>query len=297
MLKPTTAMALLLGAIWSCGASAQEASPAKAPVPAAASTAATTATEPTANAAMPTVSDEAAAPAAGGGSGATSAASASDAASTLAAPGAAKLEVVYSTSLHHGLSLKETPKEVQIVSRDHTHRIVGAQLALNAVLTISGGGPRLGFATFAKGDLAGSDLPALEDRRHVHNPVPTDFVRMLKTAIGAKLVEHDSLRDRSFKHPVVVGGGSARLMYETLTGEADRYFLQLDLTVYKRKESIGLLAWNPDVRVDCSGRSERTAVLEEWAADNYLPVQAQLQQQLKACEQKVLAELPNLLAN
>ena len=93
------------------------------------------------------------------------------------------------------------------------------------------------------------------------------------------------------------GGGSARLMYETLTGEADRYFLQLDLTVYKRKKSIGLLAWNPDVRVDCSGRSERTAVLEEWAADNYLPVQAQLQQQLKACEQKVLAELPNLLAN
>jgi hypothetical protein len=206
----------------------------------------------------------------------------------------ATLNVVYTTMMGPNSTLKEVPREVRLIRRESTQKNIGQQVALNVLLFAVGGG--LGAQGFSKDELNGIDVPDVQDRAYLKNPVAEEYVVTLKSAINEKLADNSSYKGKTFKQPVMVQGGRASLIYESLAGEPINYFLKLDLLVAKRKESAGMLTFNPVVYVDCSGRSEQSMVLENWAQENYKSVSVELKKMLDSCQSKVVANIDNLLA-
>jgi len=204
---------------------------------------------------------------------------------------AGTLKVSYSTTLIDRSRLNEAPTEVQLVQRETTGRNVAAQVGLNVLMMALGGGA--GVSTFSKDDLAGDPIEGVVDRSNLANPVSTGFVQSLQEAVSARMAEEGRWRDRSFTHPLVVGGGRATLVYDNLMGsEEPQYQLALRLDVYKRREG----NWPVAPRlVLCDGRSQTAQPLAQWAASSYVGVQQELQRMLGACQEKVVAGLPGLL--
>jgi len=201
------------------------------------------------------------------------------------------VRVQYSTTFSDGSWLKEIPKEVRMVKRETTGKVVAAQVALNILMLATGGGG--GFQTFSKNDLVGDRIESAQ-RDNLRNPTSTDFVRRLDDRVQAAIRADETLRQRAFEHPLVVAGGNARLVYDALAGTDEaKYALKSRLQVYKRKEATRL--WSPSVSVDCAEPSGEALPEAEWAADDYALVRTSLQSMLDACEGAVLARLPELL--
>lgn len=204
-------------------------------------------------------------------------------------PGAVKVD--YSSAFINGAKLKEVPTEVLIVKREDTGNAVAAQVGLNVLMLALGGG--VAASGFSKDDLKGAPIEDVADRRYLQNPVPAGFVQSLQTAVDARMAQDKLAQAQSFRYPLVVGGGSAQLVYDSLTGaEVPNYQLLLSLDVYKRRESNWVL---PPNLVACSGRSEPAQPLAYWAEGSYRNVQQALSRMLADCQAKVLADLPNLL--
>ncbi len=202
------------------------------------------------------------------------------------------VQVVYSQYYPDGSRLKEIPTEVTIVKREATSKNVASQVALNVVMLALGGG--VGFQSFSKDGLKGVPVDGLNERANVQNPVATRFVSDLQAKVAAAVQENAAWRDRHYREPLTVAGGSTRLVYETLAGtDEERFRLKTDLTVYKRKESANLLS--PNLVVDCQDASPEPLTQSQWAEAEYRSVKIQLDAMLAACETKVLAELPSLL--
>ncbi|TFY97339.1 hypothetical protein [Ramlibacter rhizophilus] len=219
--------------------------------------------------------------------------SAHDGAPRLHPPGRVKVE--YSTSFGDGSWLQEPPTEVLLLRREATQKQIGRQLALNAFLLVAT--RSVGFQTFSKEQLKGIPIPDVQDRSNLQNPVPTTFVNSLERTVNDRVSKDPEFRGKTFQHPIVVGGGFASLVYESLVGESTDYYLRLDLNVYKQRKSASIFNFTPPAIVNCAKRSEGARPLEEWAADSYQPLKTQLEQILAACERKVIAELGTLLAN
>lgn len=201
------------------------------------------------------------------------------------------LKVDYSQTYIDGSRLEETPTEVRIVQRETTGRNVAAQVGLNVLMLALGGGVVMN--TFGKDDLTGDEITDVTNRVHLINPVPTAFVKSLQDAVDARMAQEGIWKDRDFRNPLIVGGGRAALVYDTLTGSGDplyQFVLQLD--VYKRGEGSWVM---PPRLVQCSGRSEPPQPLAQWAESSYAGVKQELNRMLDACQQKVLAQLPDLL--
>ncbi|MBG7621993.1 hypothetical protein I5R65_21185 [Herbaspirillum sp. AP02] len=159
-----------------------------------------------------------------------------------------------------------------------------------------GGGMALN--TFDKGDLKGDKLDDVKDRKHVRNPVSTDYVGKLSKEINAALQARTELKPGAYKNSVMVAGGSATLIYESLTGdEANLYKMNTELTIYKRKEDAGMFTISPFVEVSCNRVSEKALPLEDWAKDDYVMVQQWVDETLDQCSKKVVGALPDLLAS
>lgn len=201
------------------------------------------------------------------------------------------LRVQYATTLADGSRLKESLQEVLIVKRENTGKVVAAQVAFNILMLATGGGG--GFRTFSKNDLRGDRIEAMQ-RDNLRNPTSTDFVRRLEERVQAVIDADETLRQRTFEHPLVVGGGFARLVYDTLAGtDEEKFTLDADLNVFKRKEVTNL--WSPNVVVSCGEASDAPRPLSDWAANEFALVRATLQSRLDACEEAVVARLPELL--
>jgi hypothetical protein len=187
--------------------------------------------------------------------------------------------------------LKEAPTEVTIVQRKTTGKVVAAQVGLNILMLALGGG--VGGFTFSKDDLKGERIEDVEDRTNLKNPVPTAFVQSLQEAIKNRMDDNNMGQNQTFRYSIVVGGGSANLIYESLIGsEEPRYQLVLKLNVYKRAKR----GWFKSVPpVDCSDKSAPAQPLAYWADSSYSNVRQELDRMLSACQSKVLDNLPNLL--
>lgn len=214
-------------------------------------------------------------------------------ASTLTKQPPGTLKVAYTTHYPDNTQLKEVPTEVRIVHREATQRHVAGQLALNVFMFALANS--LHVQSFSKDDLNGRAIEHASTREHLRKPVSAEFVQRLQDRIDAALKADKALQTRSFAYPLRVGGGYARLVYETLLGTDEEQFrLKNDLVVYKRKENASLWG-SPFVVVDCESTSSEPQPLSQWAQQDYLKVSIELQAALDSCEAKVLAALPELL--
>ncbi|MDR0479220.1 MAG: hypothetical protein LBH31_05345 [Burkholderiaceae bacterium] len=205
------------------------------------------------------------------------------------APGV--LQVAYSTRFIDGSVLKEPPTEVTIVRRETTGRSAAAQVGLNVLMLALGGG--VAVKGFSKNDLKGERIEDASDRTNLQNPVQTAFVQSLQEAVNARMTQNHIGQDRSFRYPLLAGGGSANLIYDTLLGSEDaQYRLVLHLDVYKRRENSWVM---PPILVKCSDQSDPPQPLAYWSESSYSHVRQELDRMLAACQEKVLADLPSLL--
>lgn len=203
------------------------------------------------------------------------------------------IEVQYSQAYPDGTWLKEIPTEVTIVRRQATVNNVAGQVALNLVMLALGGG--VGVQAFDKNGLRGVRIEDAATRVNLKNPVAGEFLSRLQGRLDAAVREHPQLRDGVWQKPVLVAGGSVRLVYETLSGDAEeRFRLKNDLVIYKSREKTGLLTFSRPVMVDCRDESAEPLPQEEWARDDYRLIKLQLDAMLAACETKVLAQVPVL---
>jgi hypothetical protein len=207
-------------------------------------------------------------------------------------PGA--LKVVYSQHYPDGSYLKEQPTEVRLVTREATTKNVATQVGLNLLLLSVGA---LSFRGFSKDDLNGRAVDGPTDRVNLHNPIPTDFVARLQTRVDSAIQSSDRLKTQTYAHPLVVGGGSTRLVYENLAGtEEVTYRLKTDLVVYrKRGNGASIKSLMAPRKVSCADQSAHAWSQSRWGEGNYLPVKQQLDVLLEGCEAKVLASLDELL--
>jgi len=201
-----------------------------------------------------------------------------------------RLTVTYSAQHADGSRLKEAPSEVTLVTREATNRLTASQIGLNVLLLALG---TVAIRPFSKDDLRGVPIEEAGDRAHLRNPVPTAFVRSLQAAVDARVEQEADWRTRTFHRPLMVGGGWAALVYDTLVGTDDPgYQISLKLDVYKQPET-GWLASTR--RVECSGQSEPPRPMAYWAQAGHAAVQEQLALLLAACQDKVVVDLPRLL--
>lgn len=203
------------------------------------------------------------------------------------------VQVEYSTRYFDGSILKRPPAEVQLVRREDVSKAVAGQVGLNILmlaLRAGLGGP----GSFNKDDMAGQAITDVTDRENLSNPVATEFVQSLQRAVDEHLVQQQGVwTGRSFKKPLVVGGGRANLVYaDSADADDPGYQLVLQLQVYKLPERA--LSWARPV-ADCNSRSEPAQALHWWAEQDYLQVRQELDQMLQACKAEVLAQLPQLL--
>ncbi|MDR0276262.1 MAG: hypothetical protein LBI48_13205 [Burkholderiaceae bacterium] len=211
-------------------------------------------------------------------------------ASTPAAP-PGTLRVTYSLQLIDGTRLKEAPTEIRLVQRETTGRAVAAQAVLNILLVALT--RSVAVSGFSKTDLKGERIEDVDDRVNLQNPVSTVFVQSLQGTVDARMTKENIGQDRSFRYPLVVGGGYATLVYDTLVEQKEpSYQLALKLDVYKRPEN----SWiKPAYLVQCSDRSEPPQPLAHWAESSYANARQELDRMLSVCQSKVLTELPRLL--
>lgn len=206
---------------------------------------------------------------------------------------AGPLQVKYSLSYPDGSTLKDMPSEVRIVKAEHMQRNVAGKVALGVLLFAVGGGT--GFTTSSKDNLKGAAIDALDDRSNIAIPSPQGFAESLQTMVDTAIPSHENLAGKTFKKPLLVGGGMSQLVYEGLTGDdAKLYRLKTDWVVYKYKESFSLFK-NPLVVVDCSQQSTSPLPQSSWAENNYAQVKVEMDASIAACKEKVLAAVPELL--
>ncbi len=202
--------------------------------------------------------------------------------------------MAYTTRFADGSLLKDLPQEVMIVRREDTFGLIGTQVVLNIAMLALGGG--IGVQGFSKDGLKGSAIDYAGPRDNLKNPVVHEFTPALAKKIRDAVHQDPELNGRTFNRDILVAGGSANLVYESLAdGEEERFRLKTHLQVYKKKESAGMFSFSPLVIVDCSNESEQVMLLNQWAEADFQPVKTQLDGMLSACETKVMAELPAML--
>lgn len=158
-----------------------------------------------------------------------------------------------------------------------------------------GGGT--GYTTNSKDNMVGSTIEGLDDRSNLQIGDANAFASHLQATMQAAMQNNTEWADKTFKKPITVAGGLVNLVYEGPTGEdATRYRLKADWVVYKPRESFSLFG-GPNRHVDCSYESPTPMTQAAWAENNYAQVKAEMDAMLPACEQKVLAALPDLLKN
>ncbi len=154
----------------------------------------------------------------------------------------------------------------------------------------------LSFQGFSKDDLNGRTVDGPTDRAHLLNPIPTDFVARLQTRVDTAIQGNDRLKTQTYAHPLVVGGGNARLVYENLAGTDDAtYRLKSDLVIYRRVGGTSIKSLMGPRTVSCADQSAHAWPQSRWAEGNYLPVKQEMDALLAACETKVVAALDELL--
>jgi hypothetical protein len=204
------------------------------------------------------------------------------------------VKVSYTLNYPNGGALKETPTEVRIVRPQNTQRAVAGQVALNVIMLALGGGA--GVSGFSKNDLKGNEITDLVDRQNIQNPIPTAFVSRVDTLVSNWLKDNAEYQTKAYKNALMVAGGSSKLVYESLSGEgADKFKLSTDLMIYKRRESANFLSFSPVVSLSCGNSSAALASEQDWAKDNWRLVKTELDAALKSCEERLLAQLPDLL--
>jgi len=205
------------------------------------------------------------------------------------------LDVQYTTQFPDETRLRSVPTEVRVVSRATTGRSVAIQIGVNVLMLALGGG--VGAQGFSKNDLKGEEIADVVDRSNINNPVSTSFVAELSQSVSESISGNAEWRSRVYGRPLYIGGGSAALVYDELFGEKEEFRLKLSLEVYKRKEAGGLSFSSPYQVVDCSTESEQHRPLSEWSGQDYVLVKQQLTASIEECREKVVAQLPRLLAN
>lgn len=206
-----------------------------------------------------------------------------------------EVNVQYSLFYPDGSRLKEIPTEVTLVKRESTVKNVAAQVGLN-VLGLALGGVGAGFQGFSKDDLKGVRIEDAVSRENLKNPVSNEFLRELKSKVSAAVQQNPALAQKGYRKPILIAGGYARLVYESLAGEDEELFrLKSDLIIYKRREDANLLTFSPNIVVDCETASDNPLTLSQWAVNNYQLVKMQLGAMLSTCESNILAKLPVLL--
>lgn len=210
-----------------------------------------------------------------------------------AEPQAGTVQVATSMVYPDGSELRARPTEVQIVKAEQMQKNVAGKVALGVLMFALGGGT--GYTTSSKDNMVGSTIEGLEDRSKLQIGDASAFASSLQTTVQTAMQGNAEWADKTFKHPLTVAGGVVNLVYEGLTGEeATLYRLKADWVVYKRRESFTLFG-APNTRVDCSYQSPTPMTQAAWAENQYAQVKAELDAMLPACEQKVVAALPDLL--
>ncbi|QTN27969.1 hypothetical protein HZ993_22400 [Rhodoferax sp. AJA081-3] len=203
------------------------------------------------------------------------------------------LTVTYSTEFIDGNRLKATPTEVGIVTRSQSTTAAAGQAAVNVLSLFAVGGMKVGG--FGKEVLVGAPIEGVQERGHLQNPVPEAFVTSLQRGVSQFLENDAKLRDTVFKKPLIVAGGTASLVYETLSSkDEEQYLLKAYVMVYKAKERWSMM---PNMPVYCAMQSQQPMLLADWAVDNFRGVKAQFDEMLAGCQTKVIEGLPVMLKN
>ena len=207
---------------------------------------------------------------------------------------AGKVDVQYTRSFPDGSRLKSNPEEVMIISRSTMGKSVAAQIGINVMMVALGSG--IGVSPATKNDLKGYAITDVDDRSNIKNPIPTEFVSDIDEMIKESVGNSAKWQSRVYQNPVLIGGGRAKLIYESLLGDDDLYKFKLDLLVYKKKESSSFFGKQYE-SVDCSSESESPLELTVWSENDYLKVNEEFSSLLEKCETKVMSQLGRLLAN
>ncbi|TXH89795.1 MAG: hypothetical protein E6Q78_06215 [Rhodoferax sp.] len=189
--------------------------------------------------------------------------------------------------------LRVRPTEVQIVKAEQMQKNMAGKVALGVLMFALGGGT--GYTSSSKDNMVGRTIDGVEDRSNLRIGDANEFASHLQTTVYTALQGNTEWANKTFKHPITVAGGVVNLVYEGLTGDdATLYRLKADWVVYKRRESFTLFG-APHTTVDCSYQSPTPLSQAAWAENNYALVKSELDAMLPACEQKVVASLPDLL--
>jgi hypothetical protein len=181
----------------------------------------------------------------------------------------------------------ETLSEITIVTRGTTGKMA-TLTTLGAILSFG-----TNFRTFSKDELKGKRIENVDDRTNLQNPVSTTFIQSLQTAVDAKMAQDKIGLDRGYRYPLIVIGGFATLVYDTLLGPEDpKYQLTLNLLVYKRDENSST---HSSHKVSCDDRSAPPQPLAYWSDSSYNNARLELNRMLAICQQKVLNKLPDLI--
>jgi hypothetical protein len=203
------------------------------------------------------------------------------------------IKAQYTEVYPDGSRLKDVPKEVTIVRRANTQKNVVGQVALNVLMLAVGGFG--GFSGFSKDGLLGSPIEGLTERENIQNQIPRTYGLQLQHQVNEWIATQSAYSSKIYSNPLLIAGGQTRLVYENLAGtDEEKFRLKTTLSIYKRKEKTGFFG-DPNIAVGCDDTSTELLLEKEWALDNYRLVKTQMDAALKACNQKVVSELPSIL--
>lgn len=199
----------------------------------------------------------------------------------------------YTLAAPDGSRFKAIPDEVNIVTRESVQKGAALQIGLAVLTLFTLGGA--GVGAMGKESKAGVPIAAsLTNRQNVVNSIAKTYPQVLQNAVNVALKKQANLAQKSYKNPLLVTG-SARLIYESLSGDPEIFQLYTDLTVYKDNEKRSFFGGRA-TPIDCSVKTPEKAIpLESWAANDYALVKSQLDLALQKCTDQVIAALPQLL--
>jgi len=210
-------------------------------------------------------------------------------------PDEPRLKVEYTREFPGG-SVKAIPTAVTVVRRSTTQKVVNQRILTGVAIALITGGAGFAFETFSKDDLMGASITQVKDKANVANPVADAYISRLQRSLKLFLAADPELRDKTFKHPLLISGGEARLIYEDLSGtDEERFRLVTEIIVYKRRETANFLSPVKVVEMRCAASSPEPWPEARWAENDYAPLRDALGARLDDCEGKLMAELPRLL--
>jgi hypothetical protein len=124
------------------------------------------------------------------------------------------------------------------------------------------------------------------------NPFVMTYADVLQQEVNDWMNKHEESKAKVYFHGIEVINGHTRLIYDALTGkESEDFRLRVSMFVHRSKEKGGSKSFDSDF---LSATAHR---LDEWRNQDFQLLRAELSVAQQACTTKVVAGMPELLAD